>query len=111
MVSWICLILQLPYGLGHHGLTIPVDRRTKFEQISFWKTVISDGFAMGLLRISMALSLLRLNKDTKWYRWSLFAVIGNMLIIMDGTHGILIVFHRIRGFIHNTSRRLAVCVL
>lgn len=80
MVSWICLILQLPYGLGHHGLTIPVDRRTKFEQISFWKTVISDGFAMGLLRISMALSLLRLNKDTKWYRWSLFAVIGFVVL-------------------------------
>ncbi|KAK1975023.1 hypothetical protein LZ30DRAFT_536072, partial [Colletotrichum cereale] len=32
--------------------------------------------AMGLLRISMAISLLRLNKDLKWYRWSLYGVTG-----------------------------------
>jgi hypothetical protein len=46
------------------------------EQINFWKAVMSDGFAVGILRISVAISLLRLDKDTKWYRWSLYAVIG-----------------------------------
>lgn len=74
--SWICLVLQIPYGLGHHGLTIPVEDRVKFEHISFWKTVLSDGVALGLLRISMAISLLRLNRELKWYRWSLYAIIG-----------------------------------
>ncbi|KAI9149952.1 hypothetical protein HJFPF1_09699 [Paramyrothecium foliicola] len=74
--SWICLVLQIPYGLGRHGLVVPVDDRIRFEHITFWKTVISDGVAMGLLRISMALSLLSLNRDLKWYRWSLYAVIA-----------------------------------
>jgi ABC-type nickel/cobalt efflux system permease component RcnA len=73
------LVLQIPYGLGRHGLVVPVEDRTKFEEITFWKTVFSDGFAMGLLRISMAISLLRLKKDLKWYRWSLFAVMGTSL--------------------------------
>ncbi|KFY40139.1 hypothetical protein V495_05595 [Pseudogymnoascus sp. VKM F-4514 (FW-929)] len=74
--SWLCLILQIPSGLGRHGLTIPVDHRIKFEHISFWKTVLSDGFALGLLRISIAISLLRLNRDLKWYRWSLYATMA-----------------------------------
>lgn len=77
--SWLCLVLQIPYGLGRHGPTIPVDHRIKFEHISFWKTVLSDGFAMGLLRISIAISLLRLNRDLKWYRWSLYATMGTTL--------------------------------
>ncbi|OBT61571.1 hypothetical protein VE03_08942 [Pseudogymnoascus sp. 23342-1-I1] len=75
-LSWLCLVLQIPYGLGRHGLTIPVDHRIKFEHISFWKTVLSDGFAMGLLRISIAISLLRLNRDLKWYRWSLYTTMA-----------------------------------
>ncbi|GKT40315.1 uncharacterized protein ColSpa_00496 [Colletotrichum spaethianum] len=77
LAAWICLILQIPYGLGRHSLTIPTEDRIDFERITFWKTVLSDGIAMGLLRISMAISLLRLKRDLNWYRWSLYAVIGN----------------------------------
>ncbi|KAK4242820.1 hypothetical protein C8A03DRAFT_29057 [Achaetomium macrosporum] len=76
LMSWICLVLQIPHGLGRHGAVIPVEERIKFEQITFWKTVFSDGVAMGLLRISMAISLLRLKRDLAWYRYSLFAVMG-----------------------------------
>ncbi|KAK3905696.1 hypothetical protein C8A05DRAFT_12497 [Staphylotrichum tortipilum] len=76
LMSWICLVLQIPYGLGRHGLVVPAEDRIKFEQITFWKTVFSDGVALGLLRVSMAISLLRLKSDLRWYRWSLFAVIG-----------------------------------
>ncbi|KAL0938267.1 uncharacterized protein CTRU02_207998 [Colletotrichum truncatum] len=76
LISWICLVLQIPYGLGRHGLTISIEDRTKFERITFWKTVLSDGFALGLLRISMAISLLRLKRDLKWYRWSLYAIVA-----------------------------------
>ncbi|KAF3798057.1 hypothetical protein GCG54_00003960 [Colletotrichum gloeosporioides] len=74
LASWICLVLQIPHGLGRHATTIAVDERIKFEQITFWKTVISDGVAMGLLRISMAYTLLRLKRDLNWYKWSLYAV-------------------------------------
>lgn len=76
--SWICLVLQIPYGLGRHGPVVSVADRTVFEHIGFWKTVFSDGVAMGLLRVSMAISLLRLKSDLKWYRWSLFAVVGEL---------------------------------
>ncbi|KAL8369498.1 hypothetical protein RB595_000020 [Gaeumannomyces hyphopodioides] len=78
--SWICLILQVPYGLGRHGLTIPSHDRVRFEEITFWKTVLSDGVALGLLRISMAISLLRLKKDLAWYRWSLYGVMGFVVL-------------------------------
>ncbi|KAK8067545.1 Integral membrane protein [Apiospora saccharicola] len=73
--SWICLCLQVPYGLGRHGLVIPPEQRVHFEHISFWKTVMTDGFAMGFLRISMALSLMRLNREIRWYKYSLHAII------------------------------------
>ncbi|KAK1585690.1 uncharacterized protein LY79DRAFT_704627 [Colletotrichum navitas] len=66
LTAWICLVLQIPYGLGRHFQTIPTGERVEFERITFWKTVISDGVAMGLLRISMAISLLRLDKDLKY---------------------------------------------
>jgi hypothetical protein len=74
--AWICLFLQIPHGLGRHGIVIAVEDRTKMEQINFWKAVISDGLAVGILRVSIAISLLRLSRDTKWYRWSLYALIG-----------------------------------
>ncbi|KZL65600.1 integral membrane protein [Colletotrichum incanum] len=75
-VAWICLVLQIPHGLGRHDLKVSTKDRMDFERIAFWKTVLSDGVAMGLLRISMATSLLRLNRDLNWYRWSLYTVIG-----------------------------------
>lgn len=68
----------MPYGLGRHGPTLSVEDRTNFEHISFWKTVLSDGVALGLLRISMAITLLRLARDRNWYKWSLYAIIGMM---------------------------------
>ncbi|KAK4154633.1 hypothetical protein C8A00DRAFT_32589 [Chaetomidium leptoderma] len=80
LMSWICLVLQIPHGLGRHGLVVPVEERIKFEQITFWKTVFSDGVALGLLRVSMAISLLRLKRDLKWYRWSLFAIMGFVVL-------------------------------
>ncbi|OBR04797.1 Integral membrane protein [Colletotrichum higginsianum IMI 349063] len=74
----LIIVAVIPYGLGRHGLTIPTEDRIDFERITFWKTVLSDGVAMGLLRISMAISLLRLKKDLNWYRWSLYALIGDL---------------------------------
>ncbi|KAH8170189.1 integral membrane protein [Sarocladium implicatum] len=73
--SWVCLILQIPHGLGRHGIVIPFEDRVQFERLNFIKAVMSDGLAVGILRISMAISLLRLSRDTKWYRWSLSAII------------------------------------
>ncbi|KDN64883.1 hypothetical protein CSUB01_09044 [Colletotrichum sublineola] len=77
----LIVIAVVPHGLGRHFQTIKTEDRTKFERITFWKTVISDGVAMGLLRISMAISLLRLHKDLKWYRWSLYGLIADWAFV------------------------------
>ncbi|KAL2255685.1 hypothetical protein VTK26DRAFT_2895 [Humicola hyalothermophila] len=75
LISWICLVLQKAHGLGRHAVVLSYEERVTFERIGYWKAFFSDGLAMGLLRISMAISLMRLNKDIKWYRYSLYAVI------------------------------------
>lgn len=81
-VTWIFYFVQIRYGLGRHANVVSLDDRIKFEQIGFYKALFSDGIAMGLLRISMAISLLRLNKDLKWYRYSLYGVIGTFKLLI-----------------------------
>ena len=110
-MAWICLILQIPYGLGRHGLVIPIPDRIKFEQITFWKTVFSDGVAMGLLRLSMAISLLRLKSDLNWYRWSLFAVMGTLLLPLLSLCWILTALNRLRCGVLDPGHCLVVRLL
>lgn len=82
LMSWICLVLQVPHGLGRHAVVVAVEERVKFERIGFWKTVFSDGVAMGLLRVSMAISLMRLNRELRWYRWALWGVVGRFPFLL-----------------------------
>jgi hypothetical protein len=110
-MAWICLILQIPYGLGRHGLVVPIPDRIKFEQITFWKTVFSDGVAMGLLRLSMAISLLRLKSDLNWYRWSLFAVMGTLLLPLLLLRWILTALNRLRCGVLDPGHCLVVRLL
>ncbi|KAH9903519.1 hypothetical protein F4778DRAFT_780906 [Xylariomycetidae sp. FL2044] len=74
--GWICLCQQIALGIGHHGDTISQATRTQIEKIGFWETQLADGLALGLLRVSMALGLLRLAADRTWFKWSLRAVIA-----------------------------------
>jgi hypothetical protein len=46
-----------------------------FDHIAFWQSIISAIAALGLLKISIALFLLRLSNN-KWYSRSLWALIG-----------------------------------
>jgi hypothetical protein len=64
---------------------VSVEDRIKLEQIAFWKAFFAAGIGLGLLRISMAISLLRLNKDLKWYRWSLYATMGGFPCLLPPT--------------------------
>lgn len=112
--SWICLVLQIPFGLGRHGPTLSVEDRTNFEHISFWKTVLSDGVALGLLRISMAITLLRLARDRNWYRWSLYAMIGmvpSFTIFSPIIYTNPILIFRVRCRVLYPGNCLAVCLL
>jgi hypothetical protein len=76
LFAWVCLVLQVPHGLGRHTEVVSLEDRIELERIGFWKAVFSAGVGLGTLRISMAISLLRLNRELKWYRWSLYALIG-----------------------------------
>ncbi|KAI1855095.1 hypothetical protein JX265_012283 [Neoarthrinium moseri] len=71
----LCFILQGYVGLGKHQDTIAVADKTVFDHIAFFQSLISAMAALGLLKISIAFSLLRLSTN-KWYSRSLWALIG-----------------------------------
>lgn len=74
--GWICFALQGQYGLGHHTETISAADLVMMTQIGFWLSVVSAGAALGLLKIAIALSLLRFANVVPWYKWSLWVTIG-----------------------------------
>lgn len=74
----ICFVLQGYHGLGHHQDTISTADLQIFNQIGFYQSLISAMTAIGLLKISIAFSLLRLSTN-KWYAWSLWGLIGMAL--------------------------------
>ena len=45
-------------------------------EAQWYESVLEASFAFGFLKISIALSLLRLNRGGKWYKWILWALIG-----------------------------------
>lgn len=71
----LCFILQGYFGLGRHADTISTADTTTFNHIAFFQSLISAMGALGLLKISIAFSLLRLSTN-KWYSRSLWALIG-----------------------------------
>jgi predicted membrane metal-binding protein len=73
--GYICFVLQGYHGLGRHTLTISKPDMVAFDHIGFAQSVISAIGALGLLKISIALFLLRLSKN-RWYTRSLWALIG-----------------------------------
>lgn len=46
-----------------------------FSKVGFWQSILAAATAMGLLKISIALNLLRLS-PSRWYSWPLWASIG-----------------------------------
>jgi hypothetical protein len=68
-------VLQGYYGLGRHSEAVSKQDRITFEKISFFQAIISAIGALGMLKISIALFLLRLSQN-KWFSRSLWALIG-----------------------------------
>ncbi|TID03810.1 hypothetical protein CH35J_001880 [Colletotrichum higginsianum] len=82
--GWSIFIVQADHGLGKHFKTI--DKKTDyvtFQHASFWQTIISATGALMWLKLSIALSLLRLS-TTKWFKWSLYAILGIILFYSLG---------------------------
>lgn len=76
--GWICFILQGNHGFGRHAKTVSKEDMQEFSHIGFFGSIISAIGALGLLKISIALFLLRLKNNNmwKWYSRCLWALIG-----------------------------------
>ncbi|KAL2255487.1 hypothetical protein VTK26DRAFT_3251 [Humicola hyalothermophila] len=72
LVTWI---LECNNGFGRHQDTIPPWEFRILIQAQFLQSVIEACFAFGFLKISIALSLLRL-KTGNWYKWILWILIA-----------------------------------
>lgn len=72
LVSWI---LECQYGFGKHQSSIPRANWVKLLAAQFFQSVIEASFAFGFLKISIALSLLRLSRGN-WYNRILWGLIG-----------------------------------
>ncbi|RYP71169.1 hypothetical protein DL771_004969 [Monosporascus sp. 5C6A] len=58
--GWVVFIIQIPHGLGKHEDTIDGAHFKIFQHAAFWQSVISATASLTFLKISIALSLLRL---------------------------------------------------
>ncbi|OHF04227.1 hypothetical protein CORC01_00566 [Colletotrichum orchidophilum] len=82
--GWIAFLIQAQYGLGKHFLTI--DKKydyVVFNHAGFWQSIISASAALMFLKISIALSLLRLS-TTRWYKWALWSTIALVVFYSIG---------------------------
>lgn len=71
----LIFIMQAPNGLGRHRQTTPDDDFLKFRRYGWVYSVVCAVFSFSILKISIALSLLRLSK-ARWFTWSLYGLIG-----------------------------------
>ncbi|KAH0428414.1 integral membrane protein [Colletotrichum camelliae] len=73
-VGMVLLIMQGIRGMGKHQDTLSDDDVTEIMQLSFYLSNISGVAGRSLLKISIALSLLRFSRS-RWYSRSLWALI------------------------------------
>lgn len=62
-------------GMGYHFDTLPPVKTSMFSQLGFWMSIIATNGALPLLKISIALNLLRLSNN-RWYKWILWATLS-----------------------------------
>ncbi|EUC43007.1 hypothetical protein COCMIDRAFT_101999 [Bipolaris oryzae ATCC 44560] len=84
--GWICFILQGNHGFGRHAKVVSKEDMEEFTHIGFFGSIISAIGALGLLKISIALFLLRLKNNNmwKWYSRCLWALIALVTIYTIG---------------------------
>ncbi|KAI9152192.1 hypothetical protein HJFPF1_09418 [Paramyrothecium foliicola] len=71
----ICIILQAPRGLGRHRQIITDDNFKTLRLLNWVYSLSCVVVCFSLLKISIALSLLRLSR-VRWYVYSLYALIA-----------------------------------
>ncbi|KAI9148122.1 Satratoxin biosynthesis SC5 cluster protein [Paramyrothecium foliicola] len=68
--GWSVFVIQAFNGLGSHQSTIDEMNLATYYHAGFWQSIFSNNAAMALLKISIALYLLRLNPG----RWSVITL-------------------------------------
>ena len=81
MGGWIVFLIQARYGLGKHQSTISPADNIIFQHAGFWQSVISATLALGFLKISIGLNLLRLSLG-RWYNWALWCTMGMAALLL-----------------------------
>ncbi|KAL4724536.1 hypothetical protein ACLX1H_007977 [Fusarium chlamydosporum] len=77
LIGTTILFLQIPHGLGKHADTIERADFTKFSKYSFIITVVPLLGGIGLLKIAIALELIKYNGNSwRWYKITLRCMIG-----------------------------------
>ncbi|KAI6753957.1 hypothetical protein HG530_013133 [Fusarium avenaceum] len=77
LAGTIILFLQIPYGLGKHADTIERTDYAIFNKYSFIHTVVPLLGGIGLLKIAIALELMKYNGNSwRWYNITLKCLIG-----------------------------------
>ncbi len=75
----IPLFLQGRYGLGHHADTIASNDMVAFNKLSFVQSIVALMAGVGLLKIAIALDLMKLrSKEWVWYTVILWFLIGEL---------------------------------
>ncbi|KAK3367647.1 hypothetical protein B0H63DRAFT_84733 [Podospora didyma] len=72
LVAWI---VACKNGSGRHQDTIKGPNLVVILEAQFFQSVIEACFAFGFLKISIAMSLLRLSRGT-WYKWMLWGLVA-----------------------------------
>ncbi|KAI0874786.1 hypothetical protein GGS24DRAFT_328442 [Hypoxylon argillaceum] len=76
LVSWALYIYEAQHGLGKHRVYVSADDMWKFGAANFAQTIINL-LGLGLLKISLSFSLLRLSRSKifKWILWGAIAFV------------------------------------
>jgi hypothetical protein len=77
--TWILYVYKGAHGLGHHDEFISTEDQSKLSEAAFWQVIISSSLGMALLKISIALNLLRLS-PSRWYTWCLWASVRKSFV-------------------------------
>ncbi|GMG15796.1 unnamed protein product [Aspergillus oryzae var. brunneus] len=71
--GWILYVYKACHGLGHHIQFLDDMQRMKLDEAAFWQVIICSAAGIALLKISIALNLLRFS-PTRWYTMSLWTM-------------------------------------
>ncbi|KAJ5473490.1 hypothetical protein N7475_003056 [Penicillium sp. IBT 31633x] len=76
LFGWVLWVFRGVYGLGRSDAWFAEGNgdRAKVAQGSFWQAIIESALGMAMLKISIALNLLRLS-PARWYVWCLWTSI------------------------------------